>query len=68
MVIFLLFWGILGVVLTLISYIFDKKNMHNYNYSNRTYFIMLFFAVSWISAALYWVGPFFISIFSQKLM
>jgi len=66
MVIFLLFWGILGVVLTLISYIFDKKNMHNY--SNRTYFIMLFFTVSWISAALYWVGPFFISIFSQKLM
>ena len=66
MAIFLIFWGILGVVMTLISYIFDKKNMHNY--SNRTYFIMLFFAVSWISAALYWGGPFFISIFSQKLM
>ena len=66
MVIFLLFWVILGVVLTLISYIFDKNNMHNF--SNRTYFIMLFFVVSWIGAALYWVGPFFISIFSQKLI
>ena len=66
MTIFLIFWGILGVVMTLISYIFDKKNIRNY--SNRTYFIMLFFVVTWIGAALYWVGPFFISIFSQKLM
>ncbi len=65
MTIFLIFWGILGVIMTLISYIFDKKNLRNS--CNRTYFIMLFFVVSWIGAALYWVGPFFISIISQKL-
>ena len=65
MVIFLLFWGILGMIFTLISYLFDKKNICESR--NRTLFIVLFFLISWFGVLLYWVGPFFISIITYKL-
>jgi len=66
MVSFLLFWGILGITVTLISFIFDKKSINNQH--RRTFFILLFFLISWLGVLLYWIGPFYISILNQKLM
>ena len=65
MVIFLLFWAILGIIFSLISYTYDKKKINKD--SKKTFFIILFFLISWIVALLYWVGPFFITIGSYKL-
>ena len=65
MVIFLLFWAILGIIFSLISYIYDKKKINKDN--KKTFFIILFFLISWIVALLYWVGPFFITIGSYNL-
>lgn len=65
MVIFLLFWAILGIIFSLMSYIYDKKKINKD--SKKTFFIILFFLISWIVALLYWVGPFFITIGSYKL-